>query len=112
MAQVFRGRASQATNVKTEVYTAPSNSVSIINSMYLANNQTGSIIVDIQIENVHDDTALEIYLGYNLEILPHSTLIFDKPITLEADQSLHVTMDSPVNETVEVYISAVDIDQT
>jgi len=71
------------------VYASPALTQSVIHSLYVSNSDAVlDVSVDLELEKTG---AIFKYLGRNLPVPNGGTLVFDKPITIEAGEKVHIT---------------------
>ena len=106
MANTFKNTAKALTTTTTMIYTCPGNTSAVVHAVYLSNidaiNEASATI------KLFDNTQnSEFNIGLNLPIAINSTLIFENPINLEANDELR--MQAGANNDVEVVISVLEI---
>jgi len=104
MAQSFFGDQVRVTNagVRTIVYTSPlPNTQTVLHSIYIANNDVADMIATVEI-----GSGTFFSIARNVPIPAGSTLVFDKPITINPGDTLNVTADK-IN--ADVIISALQV---
>ena len=79
-------------NTAVDVFICPTNTQSVVHSLFISSmNDNEAIHVTIQ---VYDASQGQLFtLGYDLEVLPKTTLSYDKPINLEENDILKITTD-------------------
>jgi len=99
VANSFKNAGVEVLTTRTTLYTTPAGVSAVIHALYLS-NVDGSSPVDADIEITVDggvsgqsDPLQQIYryIGKTIAIPEDSTLILDKPINLEAGDTLSVT---------------------
>lgn len=87
------------TTLKT-IYTCPPNSYAVIHTLYFST--TGDTCSRITIK-IHDASLdVDYNLAYEIDVLPHTVLSFDKPINLDGNDSLKIIS----NEDNKVHVFA------
>jgi hypothetical protein len=103
LANIFKNAAKIVTTTASVLYTSTGESVA--HGIFLANiigtQVTGTVIF------YDASSATEYYILYNSPILPGSTLVFDKPINLEAGDSIRV-LSSDV-DSISAFASILEI---
>jgi hypothetical protein len=100
----FKNAGSAITSTGTVLYTCPSatGNVAIIHALYISNID-GTSPANASIEITIDGGTTYIHIGKTLIVPEDSTLVFDKPINLEAGDKLKITASS--NSTLEAACS-------
>jgi hypothetical protein len=79
-------------NVPVDVFTCPPNSQSVVHSLFISSMNPEDILhVTIQVFDASQGALFT--LGNDLEIMPKTTLSYDKPINLEENDVLKITTD-------------------
>lgn len=74
------------------IYTVPANTSSVIHALYVSNtNETLFLHVNIAVTVAGGGTYY--YIGNNLEVQAQNTLVLDKPINLQANDTIRVWAD-------------------
>jgi len=98
-------------NSSADLYTAPGAGTAVIHALYISNkNANNTAEVDIKV--TIDGGTTFIFLGKSLEIQPENTLIFDKPINLEANDKIRVIAAENLDSTapdVEAFASILEV---
>lgn len=75
-----------------ELFVCPNNSHAVIHTLFISRtnlNENEKRYVDVQVYDASRNSTY--YIAYNVEVLPHATLSFDKPINLDGNDILKVT---------------------
>lgn len=89
-----------------DVFVCPENTQSVIHSLFVSTLDLEEVnTVTIQVYDASDGKLINI--GYNLEVLPKTTLSFDKPINLESSDILKVY--SNKNDKLHIFVSILNI---
>lgn len=106
MANTFKNAAAAIGTSRTDVYTAPAATASVIHAVYLSNID-GASSVDATIE-VYDSSATTYYhVGKTIPVPADSTLVLDKPLNLEAGDK--VTITASAASDLEAFLSVLEI---
>lgn len=90
MASTFINAGIQVGATATTLYTCPVSTAAVIHSLFVANvDGTNSADVDIEV-SIDGGTTFR-YLAFTVPVPAQSTLIFDKPINLEASDVIRLT---------------------
>jgi hypothetical protein len=106
MANSFKNKGISLTATAQTMYTAPASTESVIHALFLTNITDGyeGLVTII----VHDDSANTDYkILYRAPVPPGSTLTFDKPINLEAGDSLKVLASSA--DIMTAFLSVLEV---
>ena len=106
MANTFKNVASAVTTVSTSIYTCPAATQAVIHAIYIT-NVDGTNQADTTIELYDSSQTTAFKIGMNLPLPVKSTLVFEKPINLEANDELRLSAN--VNGDVEVVASILEI---
>lgn len=88
----YMNAGSLLTNTPVDVFVCPPNSQSVVHSLFISCiDDKDNIHVTIEVYDASEGSSF--YVGYDLEIMPKTTLSFDKPINLEASDVLRITTD-------------------
>ena len=106
MSNNFTNAGLAASTTLTAVYTAPASTDGVVNAIFLANTSNSDIVLADLI--VRDATAsADFTVLHRAPIKAGSTLVFDKPINLEQNDSLMVR--ASVNSKLTAFISILEI---
>ncbi len=106
MANTFKNAGLEVTTTSTSIYTAPASTVSVVNSMFIANTSNSSDrLVDVIVEDTSAGTEFTVL--HRAPIKPGSTLVFDKPVNLEAGDELKFF--ASADSGVTAFISILEI---
>jgi hypothetical protein len=90
MANSFKNAGISVGATRTTLYTCPVGKEVVIHALYISNiNGTSPATASIEITT--DGGSTYFHVGYTLSVPEDSTLVFDKPINLEAGDILAVT---------------------
>jgi hypothetical protein len=106
----FKNAGAPITTGGTVLYTCPSSTEAIIHALYLSNiNGVSPVNVDIQIETRPQGSSTKAYryIGKTLVVPEDSSLVPDKPINLQAGDSIKITASS--NSMLEAVASILEI---
>jgi hypothetical protein len=106
MANTFKNAGLAATTTLTTIYTAPASTDGVVNAIFLANTSNSDIVLaDIVVNDASASTAYTVL--HRASIKPGSSLVFDKPINLEPNDSLQVK--ASANSKLTAFISILEI---
>jgi hypothetical protein len=106
MANTFKNAGLAATTTLTSIYTAPASTDGVVNAIFLANTSNSDIVLaDIVVNDASASTAYTVL--HRASIKPGSSLVFDKPINLEPNDSLQVK--ASANSKLTAFISILEI---
>jgi len=106
MANLFKNAAKAVTTSPTSIYTCPVATQAVIHAIYIT-NVDGTNQADATIELYDSSQTTAFKVGMNLPLPIKSTLVFEKPINLEANDELRLSAN--VNGDVEVVASILEI---
>ena len=107
MASSFKNAAVELTTTsRTDLYTAPSSTTSVIHNLTIANID-GTSSADVTIEFYDSSSTTYFYLAKTVPVPAGSTLIFDKPINLETGDKVSLT--ASVADDLSAYASIMEI---
>ena len=107
MANTFKNatlKANTSGSLDT-IYTTPSATTSLVHALYVSN--TGSETLKVDLKMLDASAATTSSLITDGVVLPGSTLVWDKPINLEASDSLRISPNK--NSSTEVIASVLQI---
>ncbi len=90
MANNFKNAGILVGTSRTTLYTCPTSTTAVIHALYISNISLSSI-VDIEITIDGGVSGNYFHIGKSLDVPSKSTLVFDKPINLEAGDILAIT---------------------
>ena len=106
MANAFKNKGVAVGTSRTDVYTCPAATETVVHAVYLS-NVDGTASVNATIE-VYDNSATTYYhVGKTIPVPADSTLVLDKPLNLEASDKLTVTASAASD--LECFISVLEI---
>lgn len=106
----FKNAGALITTAGVELYTCPASTEAIIHALYLSNiDGVSPVNVDIQIETRPQGSSTKAYryIGKTLVVPEDSSLVPDKPINLQAGDSIKITASS--NSMLEAVASILEI---
>lgn len=106
MANTFKNASGAVGNTPTTIYTAPGATTSIIFALYLANID-GVANCDVTVTVTDTSAGATRNVAYLVTVPNQSTLIFDKPLVLEATDILKCT--AVTTGDIEAYASVLEI---
>lgn len=108
MASSFKNASAtiSSANTRTDIYTAPSSTTSVIHNLNIA-NVDASINIAVDVEVYDDSEGSYSKLGNSIVVPVQTTLFWDKPINLETGDKLVVTATSA--DDCEVFVSVLEI---
>lgn len=92
MASEFKNISSPLSTVNTsaaDVYTAPASTKGVVHALYIA-NKSPVFFANVDLMATTDDGTTFRHIGKSVRIAPENTLIYDKPINLEAGDKLRL----------------------
>ena len=93
MSNAFKNKGLALTEAVQTLYTAPASTESVVHAVFLTNTTDGyEGFVTLIVNDTSESTDYTIL--YRAPVRPGSTLTFDKPINLEAGDSLKVNASS------------------
>ena len=106
MANNFINAAKAIGNTVTTVYTVPGSTTGVVHAIYVSNiHATNDGTVDI---SVTDTSASDtFYIAKNISVPQGSSMVFEKPINLEATDILKLTASAA--STIEAFASILEI---
>ena len=106
MANNFINAAKAIGNTATTVYTVPGSTTGVVHAIYVSNiHATNDGTVDI---SVTDTSASDtFYIAKNISVPQGSSVVFEKPINLEATDILKLTASAA--STIEAFASILEI---
>ena len=108
MAATFKNASAtvSSANKRTDIYTAPGSTQSVIHNLNIANKDTTlNITVDVEVYDSSGTTY--VMLGQDIIIPTQSSLVWDKPINLEAGDKIVVSCATAGD--AEVFASVLEI---
>lgn len=107
MANTFKNATLKANTSGSSdtIYTAPAATTSLIHGLYISNTGSETVRVDLKMLDASAATTSSLLTGG--PIMPGGTLVWDKPINLEASDSIRITPDK--NSITEVVASVLQI---
>ena len=106
MANAFKNKGISLTATAQTMYTAPAGTQSVVNALFLTNITDGyEGLVTIIVNDTSASTDYNIL--YRAPVPPGSTLTFDKPINLEAGDSLKVLASSA--DIMTAFLSVLEV---
>ena len=106
MANAFKNKGISITATAQTMYTAPASTQSVVNALFLTNITEGyEGFVTVIVNDTSASTDYNIL--YRAPVPPGSTLTFDKPINLEAGDSLKVLATS--TSMLTAFLSVLEI---
>lgn len=107
MANRYRNAGIVASTSPTVICTCPPNSKAIvIHSLFITNlDDANEIKINVHVHRSVGDTTT--YISKNIRVPVGSTLIIDKPVNLEPNDSLYVTSD--INSVTDVFASFLEV---
>lgn len=98
-------------NSGADLYTAPGGGTAVIHALYISNKHDVNVAeVDIKV-TIDGGTTFRV-IGKSIEIQPENTLIFDKPINLEAGDKIRIIAALNLDSTapdVEAFASILEV---
>ena len=106
MANAFKNKGLDITAVEQVIYTAPASTESVIHAVVLTNITDGfESLVSLSVNDVSASADYKIL--HRVPVSPGSTLTFDKPINLEAGDSLKVSASD--NNLMTAFLSVLEV---
>jgi len=106
MANTFKNAAKAITTTSVAIYTCPANATAVIHAIYITNvDGVNQAETTIELYDSTQTTAFKV--GFNLPLPIKSTLVFEKPINLEANDELRLSAN--VDGDVEAVVSVLEI---
>jgi hypothetical protein len=88
----FINAAAVLKNTPVDVFVCPVNTQSVVHSLFISSmNDKDPIHITIQVYDASQGATYN--LGYQLEVMPKTTLSYDKPINLEENDVLKIITD-------------------
>ena len=106
MANTFKNAAKAITTIPVSIYTCPAATTAVIHAIYITNID-GTNQADATIELYDSSQTQSFKIGMNLPVPVKSTLVFEKPINLEALDELRLSANADLD--VEAVVSILEI---
>ena len=106
MANAFKNKGIDLTDTMQTMYTTPASKESVIHSVFLTNVTEGyEAFVSLSVNDVSASQDYKIL--HRAPVKPGSTLTFDKPINLEAGDSIKVSASD--NNLMTAFLSVLEV---
>jgi len=106
MSNTFKNAGLDLTTNEQTIYTTPADTEAVVHAIYLTNIAEGhQALATVIVNDVSESRGYKIL--YRAPVRPGSTLIFDKPVNLEAGDSLKVLASD--DDLMTAFISVLEV---